>query len=67
MMSLLWLQQQHKGGKGSHQRSRKSEEVTSHGKKSKREKQREKQARKVCVYMYDCVYVMTVIIYIVKQ
>lgn len=43
----LWLQQQHKGGKGLHQRSRKSEEVTSHGKKSKRDKQKEKQARKV--------------------
>ena len=47
---LLWLQQQYKGGgKGSHQRLRKSEEVTSHGKKSKKDKLKEKQARKVCV------------------
>ena len=51
MMSLPWLQQQQKGGKGPHQRSRKSEEVTSHGKKSKKEKQREKQARKVCLHV----------------
>ena len=51
MASLLQLQLfllQSKGGKGSQQhRQRKSEEVTAHGKKSKREKQREKQAKKV--------------------